>query len=115
MIRRPPRSTLFPYTALFRSALGHAVTVLEQAPQVGGKLGWYARDGHGFDTGPSLVTLPAVHRDLFAATGGPLEEAVDLVRLDPAVAYRFADGTRLHAPGDLAEVPGAGGAALGPG
>src|SRR3712207_6889677 len=24
MIRRPPRSTLFPYTTLFRSAAGHA-------------------------------------------------------------------------------------------
>src|SRR3712207_7793383 len=24
MIRRPPRSTLFPYTTLFRSQLGHA-------------------------------------------------------------------------------------------
>ena len=80
------------------AALGHAVTVLEQAPQVGGKLGWYARDGHGFDTGPSLVTLPQLYRDLFAATGGPLEDAVDLVRLDPAVAYRFTDGTRLSVP-----------------
>ena len=30
----------------------------------------------------------------------PLEDAVDLVRLDPAVAYRFADGTRLDMPGD---------------
>jgi phytoene desaturase len=97
------------------AALGHAVTVLEQAPRVGGKLGWYARDGHAFDTGPSLVTLPAVHRDLFAATGGPLEDAVDLVRLDPAVAYRFADGTRLTVPGTRAEVPGAVEAALGPG
>src|SRR3712207_8146173 len=25
MIRRPPRSTLFPYTTLFRSAVGHAL------------------------------------------------------------------------------------------
>ncbi|WP_100501948.1 phytoene desaturase family protein [Geodermatophilus chilensis] len=97
------------------AALGHAVTVLEQAPQVGGKLGWYARDGHGFDTGPSLVTLPQLYRDLFAATGGPLEEAVDLMRLDPAVAYRFADGTRLSVPGDAAAVPGALDAALGGG
>src|SRR5260370_22714098 len=32
MIRRPPRSTLFPYTTLFRSA----VFALEQIPQVGG-------------------------------------------------------------------------------
>jgi len=97
------------------AALGHAVTVLEQAPQVGGKLGWYARDGHGFDTGPSLVTLPQLYRDLFAATGGPLEDAVDLVRLDPAVAYRFADGTPLSVPGDAAAVPAALDAALGAG
>src|SRR5438552_5962336 len=25
MIRRPPRSTLFPYTTLFRSVMGHSV------------------------------------------------------------------------------------------
>ena len=97
------------------AALGHDVTVLEQGPAVGGKLGWYARDGHAFDTGPSLVTLPQVHRDLFAATGAPLEESVELVRLDPAVAYRFADGTRLAVPGTADAVPGALDAALGPG
>src|SRR3712207_8416451 len=32
MIRRPPRSTLFPYTTLFRSQ--HLRPVLEQEPQV---------------------------------------------------------------------------------
>src|SRR3712207_9442696 len=43
MIRRPPRSTLFPYTTLFRSALhvhepaeqAHAVADLEQEVPVG--------------------------------------------------------------------------------
>src|SRR3712207_7301990 len=30
MIRRPPRSTLFPYTTLFRSALADDLPVLEQ-------------------------------------------------------------------------------------
>ncbi|WP_029431644.1 NAD(P)/FAD-dependent oxidoreductase [Blastococcus sp. URHD0036] len=97
------------------AALGHDVTVLEQADTVGGKLGWYARDGHAFDTGPSLVTLPQVYRDLFAATGGPLEESVGLVRLDPAVAYRFADGTSLALPGEPAAIPAALDAALGGG
>ncbi|QNG37782.1 phytoene desaturase [Geodermatophilaceae bacterium NBWT11] len=86
------------------AAGGHRVTVLEQTPEVGGKLGWFARDGHGFDTGPSLVTLPQVFRDLFAATGAPLDDVLDLVRLDPAVSYRFADGTRLAVPGDLERV-----------
>src|SRR5258708_27171055 len=31
MIRRPPRSTLFPYTTLFRSAVHGAVELLDQA------------------------------------------------------------------------------------
>ncbi|RBY94393.1 phytoene desaturase [Blastococcus sp. TBT05-19] len=95
------------------AAGGHAVTVLEQAAEPGGKLGRFARDGHAFDTGPSLVTLPQVLRDLFAATGGPLEDAVDLVRLDPAVGYRFADGTRLSVPGRFEDVPAALDEALG--
>src|SRR5258707_10911652 len=35
MIRRPPRSTLFPYTTLFRSSrLGSKVTVLEYLPRI---------------------------------------------------------------------------------
>src|SRR5260370_32291148 len=29
MIRRPPRSTLFPYTTLFRSVIGYVPTLLE--------------------------------------------------------------------------------------
>ncbi|MCA0144384.1 NAD(P)/FAD-dependent oxidoreductase [Blastococcus sp. LR1] len=97
------------------AASGHAVTILEQGPEVGGKLGRLSVDGHSFDTGPSLVTLPQVLRDLFAATGGPLEDAVDLVRLDPAVDYRFADGTRLAMPGRLEDVPSALDEALGDG
>ncbi|MEJ5913440.1 phytoene desaturase family protein [Pseudokineococcus sp. 1T1Z-3] len=76
----------------------HDVLVLEAAQEVGGKLGWVERDGFGFDTGPSLVTLPAVYRDLFLKTGRPLEKCVDLVALDVAARYRFADGTSLDVP-----------------
>jgi phytoene desaturase len=76
----------------------HEVIVLEQADVVGGKLGWFERDGFGFDTGPSLLTLPAVYRDLFLKTGDRLEDAVDLVPVDPAFRYRFADGTWLDLP-----------------
>ena len=64
---------------------GHDVTVVEQSAVVGGKLGRYERDGFVFDTGPSLLTLPAVYRDLFNKTGGPLEESVDLVDLEPGL------------------------------
>ncbi len=97
------------------AALGHTVTVLEQAATVGGKLGWFSRDGHSFDTGPSLLTWPQVYRDLFAATGAPLEQVLDLVRLDPAVDYRFPGGGRLAMPGTAAALPRALDDALGAG
>jgi phytoene desaturase len=80
------------------AALGHSVTVCEQAERAGGKLGVLERDGFVFDTGPSLLTLPAVYRDLFLATGGPIEEALPLVPVDPVCHYRFADGTEVDIP-----------------
>src|SRR5260221_8957070 len=43
MIRRPPRSTLFPYTTLFRSLLVAA------AHQLGGREGRRFGDAHGFE------------------------------------------------------------------
>jgi phytoene desaturase len=82
------------------AAQGHAVTLLEAAHEVGGKLGVYERDGFRFDTGPSLLTLPQVFRDLFEATGGwPTD--LELVPLDPIARYRWADGSTVDVgPGD---------------
>jgi phytoene desaturase len=77
----------------------HRVTVLEQSGTYGGKLARYERDGYVFDTGPSLFTLPAVYRDLFLKTGGPLEDAVDLQPVEPAFGYHFADGSSVTVPG----------------
>lgn len=79
---------------------GHRVTVCEAGPTVGGKLGWYERDGFAFDTGPSLLTLPQVFEDLFAATGAPLSDVLELGRLDPIARYRFGDGVVVDAFAD---------------
>ena len=80
------------------AAQGHQVTICEQAEQVGGKLGRFERDGFRFDTGPSLLTLPAIYRDLFLKTGSRLEDHITLVPVDPVCHYRFADGTELELP-----------------
>ena len=74
------------------------MTVCEQAETVGGKVGVFTRDGFTFDTGPSLLTLPAVYRDLFIKTGRPIEDCLDIVAIDPTCHYRFADGTELTLP-----------------
>jgi phytoene desaturase len=82
---------------------GHAVTVVEQAGTYGGKLARLERSGFVFDTGPSLLTLPAVYRDLFLKTArrradAALEDNVELVPVDPSFAYRFADGSSVEIP-----------------
>src|SRR5689334_12914660 len=76
----------------------HEVTVCEQRDTVGGKLGLHRRDGFAFDTGPSLLTLPAVYRDLFLRTGAPLEDVLPVTPVDPVCHYRFADGVELDMP-----------------
>ncbi len=95
------------------AAAGHSVTVFEGADTVGGKLGLLERDGFTFDTGPSLLTLPAVLQQVFADTGAPLE--LPLAAVDPACSYVFGDGTALTLPHDAAAVPAALDAALGAG
>lgn len=99
---------------------GNRVTVVERTGTHGGSVGMLRREGFAFDTGPGLLYFPAVWRDLFIKTGKqPLEECVELRRVDPAAEHRFADGTAVRLPGfshsgttqalDAAFGPGAGG------
>ncbi|SDU73950.1 phytoene desaturase family protein [Gordonia westfalica] len=101
--------------AMRLQAAGHEVTVLEQFDSVGGKLGVIEHDGFVFDTGPSLVTMPHVLTELFADTGAPVHDVLDLRRLPVAARYRFPDGTVLDLPDTLDAIPPALDAALGPG
>ncbi|MFE2481223.1 FAD-dependent oxidoreductase [Streptomyces sp. NPDC059389] len=87
-------------TAARLAVAGHQVTVYERGSTYGGSVGRYERDGFAFDTGPGLLHLPAVYRDLFVKTGKrPLEDCVDLVQVDPAVRHVLADGTAVTLPG----------------
>ena len=84
------------------AAAGHRIVVLEQAPAPGGKAGRLElAGGHRFDTGPSLLTMPWVLRELFAATGAPLEAELELLRVEPVTRYRFADGSEVELSADL--------------
>ncbi|MFD0562608.1 phytoene desaturase family protein [Kitasatospora saccharophila] len=81
------------------ATLGHRVTVLEAAGTHGGQVGSYRREGFGFDTGPGLLALPAVYRDLALKTGRePLERLVGLRPVDPESRHLFPDGTGLLLP-----------------
>ncbi len=85
-------------TAARLARQGIAVTIFEASSRTGGKCRteWIA--GFAFDTGPSLLTLPAVYRDLFLKTGKRLEHILKLKPVDPAFAYIFADGKKVEFP-----------------
>jgi phytoene desaturase len=77
---------------------GFQVQIFERSDRVGGKCRVEVFNGYSFDTGPSLLTLPAVYRDLFLKTGAPLESEITLQPVDPAFDYYFANGKRLTLP-----------------
>ncbi|MCX5014402.1 NAD(P)/FAD-dependent oxidoreductase [Streptomyces sp. NBC_00555] len=75
-------------TAARLAVAGHRVTVYERGATYGGAVGRYEREGFAFDTGPGLLHLPAVYRDLFVKTGKrSLETCVDMAQADPAVRH----------------------------
>ncbi|MEV0369457.1 NAD(P)/FAD-dependent oxidoreductase [Streptomyces sp. NPDC050636] len=78
---------------------GHRVAVFESGATHGGAVQRIERDGFAFDTGPGLLHLPAVYRDLFVKTGRePLEKCVELSQVDPASRHVFAGGTAVPLP-----------------
>lgn len=82
-------------SAVLLQSSGFQVTVLEKNENPGGKLSADTMDGYVFDNGPSILTLPGVLRELFALTGKPLEDYLELVELDPQWRCFFNDGSHF--------------------
>ena len=78
--------------------LGHQVSLYEATDRVGGKCRTERIDGYSFDLGPSLLTLPAVYRDLFLKTGKRIEHLLSLDPVDPSFTYIFHDGKKVLFP-----------------
>lgn len=81
--------------ALRLRAAGHEVTLFEQSERAGGKIGSLRTDGFRFDTGPSLLTLPALADELYALFGERMEDEVPCRRLESNCRYFFPDGSRF--------------------
>ncbi|WP_439381003.1 phytoene desaturase family protein [Amycolatopsis lexingtonensis] len=88
--------------ALHLAGRGRSVVVLERDPGPGGRAGRVERDGYRLDTGPTVLTMPEILGDAFAAVGADLADQLRLRRLEPAYTARFADGSSLpvHTDGD---------------
>jgi phytoene desaturase len=80
--------------ALRLQAIGCDVTVLEQRDTPGGRASRLTDRGFTWDTGPSLITMPWVLEEAFAAGGLDLHREVRLRRLDPLYRIRWAGDSR---------------------
>ena len=83
-------------TAARLARAGYEVTVFESSDRHGGKCRTEWIGNYAFDTGPSLLTLPAVYRDFFQRTGDVMGRVVELQPVTPSFDYRFADGSAVR-------------------
>ncbi|WKZ35122.1 MAG: phytoene desaturase family protein [Anaerolineales bacterium] len=80
---------------------GLHVTVIEKNPHAGGRCDRISRDGHHFDTGPTLLVMPLLYEAEFAALGVSMRETLDLQRVDPTYHLVFDDGSQLALTSDM--------------
>ncbi|MCX7888676.1 MAG: phytoene desaturase family protein [Rhodobacteraceae bacterium] len=85
--------------AMRLAAKGYRVTVVDRLGGPGGRGTSISRGGHRFDLGPTIVTVPQVFRDLWAACGMDFDRDVELVGLDPFYEIRWPDGSRFTVRG----------------
>ena len=86
-------------SAMRLGARGYRVTVIDKLDVPGGRGSAIWKDGHRFDLGPTIVTVPQVFKELWAACGRDFHAEVDLRPLDPFYEIRWPDGSRFTASG----------------
>src|SRR5512142_786890 len=74
---------------------GLHVTVLEKNSRPGGRCDRLSRDGHHFDTGPTLFVMPLLYEAEFRALGVSMHERLYLRRVDPTYHLVFDNGSQL--------------------
>lgn len=77
------------------AARGYSVILFDKNDWLGGKAAVLEQDGFRFDMGPTILTVPSVLARVYAEAGRRIEDAMDLIRLDPQWRCFFDDGTVL--------------------
>jgi phytoene desaturase len=80
---------------------GYSVVIYEKNDSPGGKINTLSDGGYSWDTGPSLLTMPQVLRELWQDVGRKLEDYLTLEPLNPSCRYRWHDGTLIDENADF--------------
>ena len=87
--------------AIHLARSGLRVTVLEKNARPGGRCDRLSREGHHFDTGPTLFVMPLLYEAEFRLLGTSLHEWLDLQRVDPTYHLVFDNGSQLALTSDM--------------
>jgi phytoene desaturase len=87
--------------AIHLASHGIHTTVAEKNALAGGRVDQINRDDHRFDAGPTLMVMPHVYEAEFNALGCPINELLDLKRVDPTYHLVFDDGSQLALTSDM--------------
>ena len=91
-------------------ATGREVTVLEAGDSPGGLVRTELLDGHRFDTGATVLTMPSLITDALGALGvdeGDALRRLALRPVDPSYVMNYADGSTLALPRAATDIPAA--------
>ena len=86
--------------ALHLAGRGRAVTVVERSDVPGGRVGRLDVGGYRLDTGPTVLTMPDLIDEAFAAVGESTADRLELESVDPAYRALFSDGSALDVHSD---------------
>lgn len=89
--------------ALRARAKGHAVTLVDRCPRLGGRAQVFERAGFRHDAGPTVLTAPFLFEELFTLFDQSLQDRVKLVPLKPWYRFEYADGNHFDYGGTLDE------------
>jgi phytoene desaturase len=81
--------------AMHLAGRGRTVTVVEREAHPGGRAGRANIAGYLLDTGPTVLTMPDIIDEAFAAVGEFIEDRLELLSIGPAYRASFADGSVL--------------------
>ncbi|WP_017581767.1 phytoene desaturase family protein [Nocardiopsis valliformis] len=90
--------------ALHLLGAGRDVVVVEREDHPGGRAGRQDMEGYRLDTGPTVLTMPELLDEAFAAVGESVRDRIELVPLAPAYRAAFADGSTIDVHTDRARM-----------
>jgi phytoene desaturase len=87
--------------AIHLAKRGLHVSVIEKNSHPGGRCDRISREGHHFDTGPTLLVMPLLYESEFSALGASMHTMLDLQRVDPTYHLVFDNGSQLALTSDM--------------